>query len=199
MPRLFSGIEIPDDIRQVLAELRQPLPATRWIEPENFHITLRFAGDITPPVANEFDANLSNISFDPFPVRITGLSTFGGDEPRTLFAAIEMTNALQDLARANEMAARRAGLPPDGRRFVPHVTLARFQTAPRLQPIVRFLERNGGLRLPAFTVTRFVLFSSKPLTGGGPYVVEHAYPSSIGHYDHDEWADWEDDNPPRLN
>ena len=50
MLRLFSGIEIPDDIRIALADLRQPLPGARWIEPENFHITLRFAGDV-PPVS----------------------------------------------------------------------------------------------------------------------------------------------------
>jgi 2'-5' RNA ligase len=189
MLRLFSGIEIPDDIRIALADLRQPLPGARWIEPENFHITLRFAGDVPPPVAHEFDANLANVAFDPFPVRIVGLSTFGGEEPRVLFAAIEMTDALQDVARANEMAARRAGLKPESRRFVPHITLARLQPAPRIQPIVRFLERRGGLRLPAFTVTRFVLYSSKPMTGGGPYVVEQAYPSSIGHYDDDDWPD----------
>ncbi len=196
MPRLFSGIEIPEDVRAALADLRQPLPETRWIEPENLHITLRFAGDVTPPVAREFAANLAAISFDPFPLEISGLATFGGDEPRVLFAAIKPAEALSALARANETAARRAGLKPESRRFVPHITLARLQPGPRIQPIARFLERKGGLRLPPFTVTRFVLYSSKPMTGGGPYVIEHAYPSSIGHYDHEDWPDWEEDNPP---
>jgi len=195
MPRLFSGIEIPDDIRDALARLRQPLPGARWLQPENFHITLRFAGDVSAPVARELDANLANISFDPFPIEIAGLATFGGDEPRTIYAGIKPSDDLEKLARANETAARRAGLKPESRRFIPHITLARLQTAPRIEPIARFLQRKGGLRLPPFTTTRFVLFSSKPGTGGGPYVVEQAYPSSIGHYDHEDWPDWEEENP----
>ncbi len=192
MPRLFSGIEIPDDVRDVLARLRQPLPGARWLERENLHITLRFAGDVSAPVARELDANLANVSFDPFPIEIAGLATFGGDEPRTIYAAVKPSDELEKLARANETAARRAGLKPESRRFVPHITLARLQAAPRIEPIARFLQRKGGLRLPPFTVTRFVLFSSKPGTGGGPYVVEQAYPSSIGHYDHEDWPDWEE-------
>lgn len=192
MPRLFSGIEIPADICDELAGLRQPLPGTRWLEPDNFHVTLRFAGDVTPPIAREFAANLSQIGFDPFPMRIAGLATFGGDDPRTIYAAVEPSEPLASLARANETAARRAGLKPEGRRFIPHVTLARMQ-APRVEPIARFLERRGGFHSPPFTVTRFVLFSSKPITGGGPYVVEQAFASSLGSFDDEEWLDWDDD------
>lgn len=196
MPRLFSGIEIPDDARDALARLRQPLPATRWLEPENFHITLRFAGDISPPVAREFAANLANIAFDPFPIEITGLATFGGNDPRVIFAVVKPSDDLEKLARANETAARRAGLKPESRRYIPHITLARLQAAPRIDPIARFLERKGGLKLPAFTITRFALFSSKPGTGGGPYVVEQTFPSSIGDYEHEDWPDWEEETPP---
>jgi 2'-5' RNA ligase len=190
MPRLFSGIEIPDDMRDALARLRQPLPACRWLEPDNYHITLRFAGDVTPPVAREFTANLANINFDPFTVELAGIATFGGDDPRVIFAAIKSSDELEKLARANESAARRAGLKPESRRFIPHITLARLQTAPRIEPIARFLQRKGGFSLPAFTVTRFALYSSKPGTGGGPYIVEQTFPSSIGDYDHEDWADW---------
>lgn len=191
MPRLFSGIEIPEDIRLELANLRQPLPSTRWLEPENLHLTLRFVGDVTLPIAREFAANLSSINFDPFPVELVGLATFGGGDPRVIYAAVKPNEALMDLARANEKAARQAGLKPESRRFVPHITLARIQAAPRIQPIARFLEHRGSLRLPRFTITRFVLFSSKPLKGGGPYVVEHSYASSIGHFDQDDWPDLE--------
>lgn len=199
MPRLFSGIELPDDVREALVRLSQPLPGARWLEPDNLHITLRFIGDVAAPVVREFDANLGSISFDPLTIEITGLATFGGDEPRIIYAAIKPTDELDRLARANETAARRAGLKPESRRFIPHITLARLQPAPRIEPIARFLQRKGGLRLEPFTVTRFVLYSSKPQTGGGPYVVEHAYPSSIGHYDHEDWPDWEDETSSKRN
>lgn len=188
MPRLFSGIELPPEVRDQLAELKQPLPSTRWIQPENLHITLRFLGDVPPPVAREFSANLSNIAFDPFPVRLVGLDTFGGDTPRVIFATVETSPPLLELARANETAARRAGSAPESRKFTPHVTLARLQS-PRIEPIARFLERRGAFATEPFLVSQFVLFSSKPNTGGGPYVVEQVFPSTMGSFDDIDWED----------
>ena len=46
MPRLFTGVELPPDIGQALASLRGGLPGARWIDPENYHLTLRFIGDV---------------------------------------------------------------------------------------------------------------------------------------------------------
>ena len=46
MPRLFTGLEIPREVAQSLSLLRGGLPGARWIDPENYHITLRFIGDI---------------------------------------------------------------------------------------------------------------------------------------------------------
>jgi RNA 2',3'-cyclic 3'-phosphodiesterase len=188
MPRLFAGVELPPEIIDKLERLRQPLPSTRWVEAQNLHITLRFAGDVAPPVAREFTANLANIAFEPFAIRLNGLDTFGGDDPRTLFASVEPSEPLFDLARATEKAARRAGIKPESRKFVPHVTLARLQ-APRIEPIARFLSRQGNFLSEPIYISQFVLFSSKPHTGGGPYVVEQIFPSTMGAFDDFDWDD----------
>ena len=45
MPRLFTALEIPDDVREQLSLLRGGLPGARWIDAENYHITLRFVGE----------------------------------------------------------------------------------------------------------------------------------------------------------
>jgi 2'-5' RNA ligase len=185
---MFTGISLPEDVSDTLQLLRQPLPSTRWIEPQDYHITLRFAGDISPPVVRELAANLANITFDPFPVTLTGLGTFGGDDPRLLFAAVEQSEALTSLARANETAARRAGLEPTSRKFTPHVTLARFQN-PRIEPIARFLSRRGSFRTAPFLVSGFNLYSAKPITGGGPYVIEQTIHSTLGDFDGSDWDD----------
>lgn len=192
MPRLFAGLSLPEDIRDRLAGLQQPLPSTRWISDEDLHLTLRFIGDVSPAQAQEFAANLEAIQFDPFSMRINGLNTFGGQDPRVLFAVVEADPALKDLARAADTAARRAGLKLDGRKFIPHVTLARFQV-PRVEPLARYLSRHGGFRTEPFLMTEFVLFSAKPITGGGPYVVEQTFPSTLGVFDDTEWL--EDDMP----
>jgi RNA 2',3'-cyclic 3'-phosphodiesterase len=187
MPRLFTGIEIPDEQREEIARLRQPLPGnSRWMEPENLHLTLRFAGDIDNPHAREFADHLAGIDVDAFEIRLAGIGTFGGNEPRSLWAGVEAGPGLEELARANERAARAAGLAPEGRSFKPHVTVARLKYASAAD-VARILGRIGAFRSRPFTVGRFVLFSSRPKTGGGPYVVEEAFPLRGG-----EFVDYED-------
>ncbi len=84
MPRLFTGIEIPDEQREEIARLRQPLPgSSRWMEPENLHLTLRFAGDIDNAHAREFADRLAGIDVDAFEIRLAGIGAFGGNEPRS--------------------------------------------------------------------------------------------------------------------
>ena len=127
MPRLFTAIEVPNEIRDELYRLRIPLPGARWMKPESYHITLRFAGDIGNVEAREFVANLSMIEPDGFELRLSGLGVFGGDDPHAIWAGVESTPQLEDLARAHEKAARNAGLAPETRAFRPHVTLARLK------------------------------------------------------------------------
>ncbi|MGD9785511.1 MAG: RNA 2',3'-cyclic phosphodiesterase [Hyphomicrobiaceae bacterium] len=188
MPRLFAGIELPEDIQERLTDLEAPLPGVRWIEADNLHITLRFAGDVDKRQANDFVEMLAGIDVPAFEVTISGLGTFGGKEPRALWAGIERCDQLDSLQRATERAARAAGLPPETRGFRPHITLARFNH-PRIEALARYLERHGGFRLPPFFVGRFVLFSSRPNIGGGPYVVEEAFPLSGAAWDSDDERD----------
>lgn len=175
MPRLFTGIELPEEIRDELGDLEQPLPGTRWINVDDLHLTLRFAGDVDRLTANEFAEYLAGIDVPAFPMRLSGLGTFGGREPRILWAGVEAAEHLDRLARANENAARHAGLDPAARKFKAHVTLARLKNSDP-QRLARFLQKHGGFRTEPFYVTHFTLFSSKPHTGGGPYIVEETFP-----------------------
>ena len=174
MPRLFSAIEIPRSIAERLTMLRSGLSGARWIDPENYHLTLRFIGDVDRATARDFTNALGQIDAPPFELRLSGLGSFGGNKPRAIFADLEPSPALEALQRAHERAAREAGLPPEGRNFKPHVTLARLRGA-RADAVAAYLERQGGVIAEPFTVNRFVLYSSRDSVGGGPYVIEAAY------------------------
>lgn len=185
MPRLFTGIEIPAEQREEIARLKIPLPGGgRWTEPDDLHLTLRFVGDIEKPQAEEFADRLESIDLDAFELRLSGLGVFGGNEPRSIWAGVGESAALDALQRANDRAARSAGLPPDGRQFKPHVTLARLKYASP-DEVARVLQRLGAFRTKPFIVSRFVLFSAKPKTGGGPYAIEEAFNLRGGEYAHD--------------
>lgn len=186
MPRLFTAIELPETVRAELHKLHIPLPGARWVKAQDYHATIRFFGDIEGGTARELTANLAEIEVDAFSVRISGLGAFGGHNPKTVFAEIEATPALEALARAHEKAARNAGLPPEKRPFKPHVTLARLQNSDAIA-VARFLNRYSGYRSEPFFVARVALMSSKPFTGGGPYAIEDKY-RLRGGYDSDDIA-----------
>ena len=62
MPRLFTGIEIPNEIGQILAEMRGGLPGARWIRaPSDYHVTLRFIGDVEPRLADDVAETLATL------------------------------------------------------------------------------------------------------------------------------------------
>lgn len=176
MPRLFTGLEIPTRMMTRLSMMRGKLAGARWIDPENFHITLRFAGDIDDLQAHAFASELEDIEFEPFDVSIEGLGSFGGNKPRALFAGVRMTEPLERLQKAHERAARRVGLPPEPRNFTPHITLARLKDT-KPAAVAEYLSYFGAVFAEPFRVSEFVLFSSRANQGGGPYVIEECYPS----------------------
>ncbi|MDA9528775.1 MULTISPECIES: RNA 2',3'-cyclic phosphodiesterase [unclassified Bradyrhizobium] len=174
MPRLFTGLEIPAEIGHSLSNLRGGLPGARWIDPENYHVTLRFIGDIDGASANEIASLLFRVDRKPFEVKVQGLTSFGGRKPRAVVATIAPSKPLMELQAELERMMQRIGLDPEGRKFIPHVTLARLYDASD-RDVADYLSLRGYFPSKAFMAERFVLFSSRASTGGGPYVVEDAY------------------------
>lgn len=175
MPRLFTGFKVPDDIADTLAILRGGLPGARWAQPHDYHITLRFIGDIDGHTARDFEEALADVRCEPLTITLTGLDIFGGAKPHSVFASVAHDRALSDLQHEHERAARRVGLPPEKRKFTPHVTLARLRS-PSVLDVADFLSTRGGFRPITFRPETFDLFSAREQTGGGPYVIEAAYP-----------------------
>lgn len=174
MPRLFVGFEVPEDVGEHIALLRGGLVGARWIDVENYHVTLRFIGDIDERAADEIADALLQVRRRAFPVEIAGLGAFGGRQPHSIYAAIRPTPALMELQAELERMLQRLGHAPEGRKFTPHITIARTKGASG-RAVAQWLDLRGGFRAGPFAVERFVLFSSKASTGGGPYLVEEAY------------------------
>lgn len=175
MPRIFTGLEVPRDVAMSLSMLRGGLPGARWIDPDNYHITLRFIGDVDDATANEVAHLLDGVRREPFELRLDGLAAFGGRRPRSVIAQVAPVPALVELQSEHERLMQRIGLVPEGRKYSPHVTLARLRDTSSRQ-VADYLAARGGYRSPSFSVGRFVLFSSRASVGGGPYVVEADYP-----------------------
>jgi len=178
MPRLFSGLQVPGDICDELAQFRGGLAGARWIDPDDYHLTLRFIGDVSLSLAREIDAELAAIHQEPFTVRITGLDFFGGKKPRAIIAKVEASPEILALQASHERACRRAGADDDPRKFQPHITIARLRNV-QLPDIGNYLYARSIAKSWQFAVDEFVLFSARDSVGGGPYHVEAAYPLFI--------------------
>lgn len=175
MPRLFTGLEIPAALGDELSLLRGGLPGARWIEPESYHITLRFIGDVDDETADEIAEILGQVRRKNFELRLDGVQSFGGKKPRAVVAAVAPSPPVMELQAEHERLMQRAGLDPEGRKYTPHVTLARLRDTSSFE-VAEYLSARAAFRSPPFTVSRFVLFSARSSVGGGPYVVEAAYP-----------------------
>jgi 2'-5' RNA ligase len=175
MPRLFTGLEIPREVALSLSLLRGGLPGARWIDPENYHITLRFIGDIDDRLAHEIASLLDGMKRRSFEVRFGAVQAFGGRKPRAIVVAVEPIQPLLELQAEQERLMQRLGLEPEGRKFTPHLTLARLRDSSSRE-VADYLSTRGPVFGSSFRVSRFVLFSSRSSVGGGPYVVEADYP-----------------------
>ncbi len=175
MPRLFTALEVPPHVAESLSRLRGGVSGARWIDVENYHLTLRFIGDVDDAFARDAANALSFIRRPELEVTIDQLDSFGGGKPRAIVARARATSTLLELQAEQERLMRRLGAPPEARKYAPHVTLARLRGS-NSASVAAYLGARGYFPPLKFTAERFVLYSSRDSVGGGPYIVEAEYP-----------------------
>ncbi|MDA0662460.1 MAG: RNA 2',3'-cyclic phosphodiesterase [Proteobacteria bacterium] len=187
MIRLFAALALPDDLRARLAGMQGRIDGARWVAPENMHITLRFIGEVSEAVAGDIVEALEDLRCPGFPVTLTGAGRFGsGDRTRAIWVGVERTPEIVGLHARIDRALIRIGLAPEGRKYIPHMTLARFggggsrgsggrnggrgRRADGLpdRRVLQWLEAHGGFFALPFEARAFVLYESH-LGRNGPH------------------------------
>jgi len=177
MFRLFVGLDIPDSIRESLFDMTSGIPGVRWIPDENYHITLRFIGEVDRHMAEEVHYALSSVSIPAFDLQLSGIGTFE-DRKRTksLWVGVEKSPELIRMQETVERALVKAGMSRETRRFFPHITLGRCRDVAELD-IARFIQAHNLYRSPKIPVSEFCLFSSILTADGSHYTIEADYPT----------------------
>jgi len=176
MIRLFIGLPVPDDVRQRLTGLCGGLPGARWVPPENYHMTLRFIGEVEHGQAEDIHLALSRITAPPVQVTLAGLDWFGTrSKVRTVVVKAERSDPLVHLQRKVESAVVRVGMDREERKFLPHVALARLRDG-RPAEAQHFCDDHAMFKLPPYAIDRFVLYSSFLSHNGAIYTPEEEYP-----------------------
>jgi 2'-5' RNA ligase len=167
--RLFVGLALPDTVRDRLSVLYGGVDGARWISKENLHLTLHFLGEVDRETAEDVNLNLSHVEAPAFPLSIGEVGYFGKTKgPRALWAGVSGGDDLMLLRGRVGAALERAGIKIEGRKYKPHITLARLKNV-KSEALVGFLENNIGLTLDPFPVESFTLFRSHLGNGGSYY------------------------------
>ena len=168
MTRLFVGLRPPAPVRDVLLGAMGGVERARWQDEDQLHLTLRFVGEIDAPLANDLAAALAQVDAAPFDLRITGVGHFERKgRATTLWAGLAASPQLLAFQQKIERACQRVGLAPEGRKFAPHVTLARLNTS--AGPIGGWLAAHGALTAPPWRVEEFRLYESVLTPAGSAY------------------------------
>jgi RNA 2',3'-cyclic 3'-phosphodiesterase len=162
--RLFVALDLPHALRQRLADLAMGFSGARWVPPENYHITLRFIGETPRHTAEEIDLALAGLRGRAFSLSLAGVGTLDkAGRVAALWVGVERN------------PAQRAGLPPERRRFAPHLTLARLDNAPEAK-LAAWVQAHNLFRSEPVTVGHFTLFSSLLGKEQSVYTAEVEYP-----------------------
>jgi len=172
--RLFAGIALPDEVARSLAALQAGVPGARWQTREQLHLTLRFIGEVDERDRAAIDDALATISAPTFSLELKGVGSFGGRRPHALWAGVAVDDALLHLQRKIESALQRIGLEADGRKYTPHVSLAKLKGTQNGH-VVDFLTDHALYASEPFAVNGFILYSSLLTPNGSIYRAEKAF------------------------
>jgi RNA 2',3'-cyclic 3'-phosphodiesterase len=177
MPRLFVALPVPEEVSADLTALQSGVPDARWVPPENFHVTLCFAGEVQGAVMRDFEEELGDISGPRFSVTLSGVEQFSsGKQPKALAVRVERSDRLDWLQQKVSTVARNCGIEIERRKFRPHVTLARFANGAETgHHLAQFMASHAQFRAGPWVAEHFSLYSSRTGRSGSIYTEEAAY------------------------
>lgn len=175
MYRLFVAVDLPPDIAAQLQGLCCGVPGARWVQPEQMHLTLRFIGEVDGGVFRDIKEGLADVKAPAFSLQVKGLGFFPPRKsPKVLWAGIAPVEQVSGLRNRIETVLIGLGLGPEGRKYSPHITLARLHD-PSLARLGRFLAGNGLFATEPFPVSEFHLYSSELTSKGAFHAIEASY------------------------
>lgn len=160
MMRIFIALNLPkkerDRIHRAARVLREADLPVRWVDPENFHVTLKFLGEVRPERVGPVEQALERVGRSTAPLTV-GLGGFGAfptiRRPRVLWLGVNATPELRCLKQDLEWTLSDCGFEPETRAFHPHLTLGRADAR----------DGAGAFRGLDDTVARMTFESSVPV------------------------------------
>ncbi len=175
MPRLFIAVDLPAEIKNNLESMSYGIPGAKWIDMQQVHLTVRFIGEVDGTTFLDIKTALEQVSLKPFSLALKGVGHFPPrGKPRVLWVGIEPSKPLQSLKSRIDRILTTVGLEPEGRKFSPHITLARLKNSP-IHKVANFLAGASLFSQEPFEVKDFKLYSSTLTPKGAIHKIEKVY------------------------
>lgn len=173
--RLFIALRPPPPMRRELLDIMDGVDGARWQDDEQLHLTIRYVGAVERPIAEDIAVALQAVHAPALDLALAGVGRFDtGSRGRALWAGVTPHDAVLALHRKVDHALVRAGLPPEGRAFLPHITLARLNRSSG--PVDGFLAAHAGLTSVAMRFDHLILYESHLGPDGAWYEPVARYP-----------------------
>ncbi len=168
--------EVPALARATVAELQGLTESVRWTEPDNFHWTLKFLGDVEDNLLFEICRTVARVTsqWRCFSVTADHVGAFPSlDRPRTLWlGAGEGSQPFCALQAALEDSLSDLGFRPEAKRFVPHLTLGRVGRHKHAgERMIERLQHHTACGPATMEVAEVVIYSSELERTGPSYQV----------------------------
>ena len=174
--RCFVAIEIPHPVQELLkpvqTRLQSEIRRASWTKLGNFHLTLKFLGDVRPETVDTVSEAVQNVAEAqaPFSIELGGVGAFPNfTRPRVLWVGIKQgALTVSDLAKSVNVELKRLGFPTDNR-FHPHLTLARLRVPMNLEPLRNMLRQYDTIEGSVVNVNEITLIQSQLHPNGAIY------------------------------
>jgi len=165
--RLFAAIKIDtsEELLNVYYSIRHRLKdeKIKWVEPVNFHLTLKFFGETPVSQIEKINKELERIcnKFEPFSMIINKVGIFGSSyKPRVIWLGFKEEELLKKLGKKVLSHLNDAGFLSDRQNFVPHLTIARIKKIDHKESLRKTISHFQNIQLPQLKINSFHLYES---------------------------------------
>jgi RNA 2',3'-cyclic 3'-phosphodiesterase len=185
--RLFVGLPLPQSYQEALGCVQSkwgPVLRSRlsWTKVGNWHLTLRFLGNVPLPMVESVQEALGRVRLPTFPFQAGGGGFFPSlRRPRVAWIGIGPgRDNCVELAEIIAVELRSLRYAPVKDRFSPHLTIARIRED-RGDPWELLKQDMDGLQLPEFCMERFILWKSDLSPKGPTYTPISEYSLAVAY------------------
>lgn len=179
MIRIFTAIELPEDIKDSLTSLKTKIKGAKWVDRAQMHLTLSFIGEVSEHVLKEIKNELESLELNSFKIKLKGLGFWQSNGiPKVIWVGVDPNDNLNLLKEKIDQHLKNIGVLIDKKKYIPHITLARVRGG-NLKDLAQMAEGHSLFETREFSVNEFILFSSKLTSKGAIHSNESVFPLEV--------------------